>query len=136
MPGLREALRLEERAGGRAPEQRHRGEADQPGQQAPGHTKRHFPEPLDNQSPGVYLQALRSEDKGQAGAWPYRARAIPCTVRAVTIQQPSTATTPDSSKHELSPTPSVSWGSDQLPSGATSSGRKANVPDLTVNGRP
>src|ERR1700677_3706305 len=32
MPGLREALRLEERAGGRGPEQPHRGQADQPGQ--------------------------------------------------------------------------------------------------------
>jgi hypothetical protein len=58
VPGLREALRLEERAGGRAPEQPHRGGADQPGQQAPGHTERHFPEPLDNQSPGVSLRAL------------------------------------------------------------------------------
>jgi hypothetical protein len=35
----------------------------------------------------------------------------PCTMRAVTIQQPSTATTPDSHKPELSPTPSVSWDS-------------------------
>ena len=30
------------------------------------------------------LRALRSEDKGQAGACPDRARAIPCNVRAVT----------------------------------------------------
>ena len=30
------------------------------------------------------LRALRSEDKGQAGACPDRTRAIPCTVRAVT----------------------------------------------------
>ena len=29
------------------------------------------------------LRALRPEDKGQAGACPDRARAIPCTVRAV-----------------------------------------------------
>jgi len=28
------------------------------------------------------LRTLRSEDKGQAGACPDRARAIPCTVRA------------------------------------------------------
>ena len=57
------------------------------------------------------LRPLRSEDKGQAGACPDRTRAIPCTVRAVTIQQPSTATAPASNKHELSPRPPVSWGS-------------------------
>jgi hypothetical protein len=28
--------------------------------------------------PGVSLRTLRSEDKGQAGAWPDRTRAIPC----------------------------------------------------------
>jgi hypothetical protein len=64
------------------------------------------------------LRTLRSEDKGQAGACPDRTRAILCKVRAVTIQQPSTATTPDSNKHELSPTPSVNWDSGQPPSGA------------------
>jgi hypothetical protein len=70
------------------------------------------------------LRTLRSETKGQAAACPDRTRAIPCTVRAVTIQQPSTATTPDSSKHELSPTPSASWYSGQPPSGAASSGSR------------
>jgi hypothetical protein len=34
------------------------------------------------------LRALRSKTKGQAGACPDRARAIPCTVRAVTGQFP------------------------------------------------
>ena len=69
------------------------------------------------------LRTLRSEDKGQAGACPDRTRAIPCNVRAVTIQQPSTATTPGSNKHDLSPTPSVSWDSGQPPSTVASSGR-------------
>jgi hypothetical protein len=32
------------------------------------------------------LRALRSEDKGQAGACPDRTRAIPCTVRAVAAE--------------------------------------------------
>jgi len=82
------------------------------------------------------LRTLRSETKGQAGACPDRARAIPYTVRAVTIQQPSTATTPGSNKHELSPTPSVSWDSGQPPSTAASSGRRGHarcVPDRPVN---
>jgi len=34
------------------------------------------------------LRTLRSEDKGQAGASPDRTRAIPCTVRAITVQFP------------------------------------------------
>jgi len=43
---------------------------------------------------------------------------------------------PGSSKHELSPTPSVSWDSGQPPSGAASSGRRGRarcVPDRPVN---
>src|SRR5271165_1228692 len=44
------------------------------------HAKSHLtPEPL---------RALRSEDKGQAGACPDRTRAIPCKLRAVTGQPP------------------------------------------------
>jgi hypothetical protein len=95
------------------------------------HAKSHLtPEPL---------RTLRSEDKGHAGACPDRTRAIPCTVRAVTIQQPSTATAPeapDSNQLESSPTPSVSWNSGQLPSTAASSGRRGRarcVPDRPVN---
>ena len=72
------------------------------------------------------LRTLRSETKGQAAACPDRTQAIPCTVRAVTIQQPSTATTPANGKHELSPTLSVSWGSGQPPSTAASSGRRGH----------
>lgn len=45
VPGLREALRLEERGGGRAPEQPHRGEADQPGQRGDDHAEHHHGEP-------------------------------------------------------------------------------------------
>jgi len=68
---------------------------------------------------------------------PGRTRAIPCIMRAVTIQQPSAATTPDSNKHELSPTSSVSWDSGQPPSTAASSGRrgprfKSGHPDREV----
>ena len=37
------------------------------------------------------LRALRSEDKGQAGACPDRTRAIPCKVEAVTGQEMSGA---------------------------------------------
>lgn len=54
-------------------------------------------------------------------ARPEPARTIPCTVRAVAVQQPSTATTPGVSKHELPPTPSVNWDSGHLPSTAASS---------------
>ena len=50
--------------------------------------------------------------------------AVPCTVRAATIQQQNTATSPDSNEHELPPTPTMSWGSGQTPSGAASSGRR------------
>ena len=70
------------------------------------------------------LRTLRPETKGQAGACPDRTRAIPCTVQAVTIQQPSTATTRTTTSSELSPTPSVSWHSGQPPSTAATSGRR------------
>ena len=66
--------------------------------------------PVRNQGPG---RSLPGPDAGH-----------PCTVWAVTIQQPSTATTPASGKHELSPTLSASWGSGQPPSTAASSGRR------------
>jgi len=47
----------------------------------PGHTEPPLPQPLDNQSPGVSLRTLRSETKGQAGACPDQARAIPSKVQ-------------------------------------------------------
>ena len=46
VPGLREALRLEERAGVRAPEQPYRGEADQPGQHGDDHAEHRYAEPV------------------------------------------------------------------------------------------
>src|SRR5271157_1855361 len=79
----------------------------------------HAKSPLD---PGD-LRTLRSEDNGQAAACPDRTRAIPCKQRVVTIQR-STATTADSSTHELSLTPFVSWSSGQPPSIVARSGPK------------
>jgi hypothetical protein len=43
------------------------------------------------------------------------------------IQQQSTATPPGSNRHELPPTPCVSWDSRQTPSSAASSGRRGRA---------
>jgi hypothetical protein len=42
------------------------------------------------------------------------------------VQQQNTATSPDSNELELSPTPSMSWGNGQTPSGVASSGRRGH----------
>jgi hypothetical protein len=49
-------------------------------------------------------------------------------------QQESTATPPDSNKHELPPAPWVSWDSGQTPSGAASSGRSASPAQQLLRG--
>jgi hypothetical protein len=60
--------------------------------------------------------------QGQAGACPDRTRAIPCTVRAARNAAAEYSNEPHSNEHEPSPTPSVSWDSDQPRSTAASSG--------------